>query len=171
MFFYSLSGLAILESRRSFLGGAGIDFQSVYAASCAPHDSILGGANAVGNVSERSLHGLFVRHLGETLSDYLGRLRIGRACMWLVETDRPIRVIAADPGFPNLSNFNRRFRTARPMTPKEFRRAYVKHGRILGLDDQDLTKRSPPWKPQIDDMSDQVRRPHVSALASDQRDS
>jgi AraC-like DNA-binding protein len=98
---------------------------------------------AVGNMSERSLHRLFVRHLGENLSDYLSRLRIGRACMWLVETDRPISVIAADAGFSNLSNFNRRFRTARHMTPKEFRRYYMEHGRMPDLDEVDLTKRPP----------------------------
>lgn len=98
---------------------------------------------AVGNLSERSLHRLFVRHLGENVSDYLGRLRIGRACMWLVETDRPIRVIAADAGFSNLSNFNRRFREARQMTPKEFRRYYEKHGRMAELEAFDVTKRSP----------------------------
>jgi AraC-like DNA-binding protein len=98
---------------------------------------------AVGNLSERSLHRLFVRHLDENLSDYLGRLRIGRACMWLVETDWPISVIAADAGFSNLSNFNRRFRTTRHMTPKEFRQYYVKHGRMPDLDEFDLTKRSP----------------------------
>jgi len=98
---------------------------------------------AVGNMSERSLHRLFMRHLGENLTDYLGRLRIGRACMWLVETDRPIGVIAADAGFSNLSNFNRRFRLVRQMSPKEFRRYYVRHGGAPDLDEVDLTKRSP----------------------------
>lgn len=98
---------------------------------------------AAGNLSERSLHRLFMRHLGENVSDYLGRLRIGRACMWLVETDRPISVVAADAGFLNLSNFNRRFRAARQMTPKEFRQYYVKHGRSPELEKVDLMKRSP----------------------------
>ncbi len=98
---------------------------------------------AVGNLSERSLHRLFVRHLGENLSDYLGRLRIGRACMWLVETERPISLIAIDAGFSNLSNFNRRFRAARQMTPKEFRGYYLKHRRMPELDHPDITKRSP----------------------------
>ncbi len=98
---------------------------------------------AVGSLSERSLHRLFVRHLGENLSDYLGRLRIGRACMWLVETERPINVIAVDAGFSNLSNFNRRFRDARKMTPKEFRLYYRKHDRMPDLEEVDLTKRSP----------------------------
>jgi len=98
---------------------------------------------AVGNLSERSLHRFFVRHLGENLSDYLGRLRIGRACMWLVETDRPISVIATDAGFSNLSNFNRRFRSVRQMTPREFRNEYVKHGGMSDQNEVDLTKRSP----------------------------
>jgi len=88
---------------------------------------------SVGNLSPRSLHRLFVRHVGENLSDYLGRLRIGRACMLLVETDRPISVIASEAGFANLSNFNRRFREARRMTPKDFRRFVVKHGPDAGL--------------------------------------
>lgn len=72
------------------------------------------------NLSARSLHRLFTRHLGENVSEYLGRLRIGRACMLLVETDYPISMVAAETGFSNLSNFNRQFRESRHMTPKEF---------------------------------------------------
>ena len=98
---------------------------------------------AAGNISERSLHRLFVRHIGENLTDYLGRLRIGQACMWLVETERPISVIAAEAGFSNLSNFNRRFRMARRMTPKEFRQYYKGRGWMPTLEEVDLTKRSP----------------------------
>lgn len=98
---------------------------------------------AAGNISERSLHRLFVRHIGENLTGYLGRLRISQACMSLVETERPISVIAAEAGFSNLSNFNRRFRMARHMTPKEFRQYYTGHGRMPTLEQVDLTKRSP----------------------------
>jgi len=98
---------------------------------------------AAGNMSERSLHRLFVRHLGENVTDYLGRLRIGRACMWLVETDRPISVIAPDVGFSNLSNFNRRFRAVRHMTPKEFRHQYRNQTNLPDPDEFILTKRSP----------------------------
>lgn len=96
------------------------------------------------NLSARSLHRLFVRHIGENFSDYLGRLRIGRACMLLVETERPISLIASETGFSNLSNFNRRFREARHMTPKEFRRFVVEHGRMPDSEPAtDLTRRSP----------------------------
>jgi transcriptional regulator GlxA family with amidase domain len=99
---------------------------------------------SAGNVSPRSLHRLFVRHLGENMSDYLGRLRIGRACMLLVETEWPVSLIAAEAGFANLSNFNRRFLRTRHMTPKEFRRFVLKHGRMPEkVPSADLTKRSP----------------------------
>jgi AraC-like DNA-binding protein len=99
---------------------------------------------AAGNVSPRTLHRLFVRHLGESASDYLGRLRIGRACMLLVEKDWPISLIAAEAGFSNLSNFNRRFLASRRMTPKEFRQFVARHGRIPEPPPTgDLTKRSP----------------------------
>jgi AraC-like DNA-binding protein len=99
---------------------------------------------AAGNLSPRTLHRLFVRHLGENVSDYLGRLRIGRACMLLAETNRPISLIAAEAGFSNLSNVNRRFLQIRRLTPKDFRRFVVKHGRMPGASvPADLTKRSP----------------------------
>jgi AraC-like DNA-binding protein len=52
-------------------------------------------------------------------------------------------VIAADAGFSNLSNFNRRFRAVRKMSPKEFRRCYTERGRLPDWDEFDLTERSP----------------------------
>jgi transcriptional regulator GlxA family with amidase domain len=96
------------------------------------------------NLSARSLHRLFTRHFGENVCEYLGRLRIGRACMLLVETDWPIGMIAAETGFSNLSNFNRQFRDSRQMTPKDFRLFVVKHGHIPNAQPElDLTERSP----------------------------
>jgi AraC-like DNA-binding protein len=99
---------------------------------------------SVASLSARSLHRLFMRHLGENVSDYLSRVRIGRACMLLVETDRPISVIAAETGFSNLSNFNRRFRDARQMTPKAFRRFVVTYGQMPNpRPELDMNNRSP----------------------------
>jgi Helix-turn-helix domain len=64
--------------------------------------------------------------------------------MLLVETDYHISMVAAETGFSNLSNFNRQFRNARHMTPKEFRRFVVKYGRLPDVQPEiDLTKRSP----------------------------
>ena len=100
---------------------------------------------SIGNMSERSLHRLFVRHLGENFTDYLGNLRIGRACMLLAETEMPITWIAAQAGFANLSNFNRRFLEARQMTPKAFRQFVLKYGKMpssVGVGDPASTERS-----------------------------
>lgn len=99
---------------------------------------------AAGNLSARSLHRLFLRHVGENLSHYLARLRVGRASMLLVDSHRSIGAIAGEAGFTNLANFNRQFRAARRMTPKEFRNYYLKHGRLPDpATAHDLTKRSP----------------------------
>ena len=103
---------------------------------------------------------LFVHHVGENVSDYLGRLRIGRACMLLVETDRPISVIASETGFSNLSNFNRRFLEARGMTPREFRRFVVEYGRMPESPPEvELTKRSPSLETRAKRMSSETGVP------------
>jgi AraC-like DNA-binding protein len=86
----------------------------------------------IGNISPRSLHRLFVKHLGESVSDYLSKLRIGRACMRLAETDLPVSIIAYEVGLSNLANFNRQFRRVRQMTPTAYREYFQKHGKLPG---------------------------------------
>ncbi|MGI8771705.1 MAG: helix-turn-helix domain-containing protein [Acidobacteriaceae bacterium] len=86
----------------------------------------------IGNISPRSLHRLFVKHTGESVSDYLSKLRIGRACMRLGETDLPVGMIAYEVGLSNLANFNRQFRRVRRMTPTAYREYFRKHGSSPG---------------------------------------
>jgi AraC-like DNA-binding protein len=81
----------------------------------------------VGNMSARSLHRLFVKHTGDSVSEYLCKLRIGRACMRLAETDLPVSMIAYEVGLSNLANFNRQFRRIRQMTPSAYRRSFKQH--------------------------------------------
>src|SRR6202044_2441046 len=88
------------------------------------------GLCKVGNISERSLHRLFVKHTGENVSEYLCKLRIGRACMRLAETDLPISMIAFEVGLSNLANFNRQFPRARQMTPSAYRRSFKHRARM-----------------------------------------
>jgi AraC-like DNA-binding protein len=119
---------------------------------------------SAGNLSARSLHRFFIRHVGESVTDYLGRLRIGRACMLLAETDLPVRAIAMESGFSNLANFNRRFRAARQMTPKEFRKYFEAHGRLPDMQNGvDLTKRPP----SLD--GTRIRRPVVMTAPSEHK--
>jgi AraC-like DNA-binding protein len=86
------------------------------------------GLCKIGNISERSLHRLFVKHTGENVSEYLCKLRIGRACMRLAETDLPISMIAFEVGLSNLANFNRQFRRVRGITPSIYRKSFRQQG-------------------------------------------
>src|SRR5271163_3958800 len=84
----------------------------------------------VGNMSARSLHRLFVKHTGDSVSEYLCKLRIGRACMRLAETDMPVSMIAYEVGLSNLANFNRQFRRVRGITPSAYRRSFQQRGEL-----------------------------------------
>ena len=63
----------------------------------------------------------FKRAMGKTFSHFVNELRVGKACRALLETDRPVAEIAYRSGFNNLSNFNRRFKELRGVSPRRFR--------------------------------------------------
>tara|TARA_R110002167_G_scaffold49887_1_gene145864 strand:+ start:208 stop:1077 length:870 start_codon:yes stop_codon:yes gene_type:complete len=63
----------------------------------------------------------FKQSTGRTLSEYICELRIGLACRLLTDSDDSILSISFQAGFANLSNFNRRFRQLRQMTPRDYR--------------------------------------------------
>lgn len=90
------------------------------------HSSVetLAGISAL---SPSSMHRLFKVQTGMTVSAYVARLRVGNACALLVNSDRPIALIADDVGYRNLAHFNRQFRTLKSKTPREFRRAFHLH--------------------------------------------
>ncbi len=73
-------------------------------------------------MTESSFSRYFRRATGNSFTDFVNRLRINKACLLLMETDRYITNVCYDVGFNNVANFNRRFLQVKGMTPKEFRR-------------------------------------------------
>jgi AraC-like DNA-binding protein len=74
------------------------------------------------NMSESRFSRVFRRATGHTLTDFVNRLRVNRACQLLMDTQLFVTSICYDVGFNNVANFNRRFLEIKGMTPTEFRR-------------------------------------------------
>ncbi|MEO8004569.1 MAG: AraC family transcriptional regulator [Betaproteobacteria bacterium] len=74
------------------------------------------------NMTESQFSRFFRRTTGNNFIDFVSRVRVSRACLLLMETDRLVTHICYDVGFNNIANFNRRFREIKGMTPREFRR-------------------------------------------------
>lgn len=75
-------------------------------------------------LSPSGLHRTFLRHTRQTVSQYLMRLRIGRACALLTSTNLPIGQIAFETGYDSLANFNRQFKTLKNVTPRQYRQTF-----------------------------------------------
>lgn len=73
----------------------------------------------------------FRRMTGNNFTDFVNRVRVGRACQLLMETDRQVTHICYEVGYQNVANFNRRFREIKGLTPSEFRQqANQRFGRV-----------------------------------------
>ncbi|WP_434628619.1 helix-turn-helix domain-containing protein [Chromobacterium sp. CV08] len=94
---------------------------------------------AAGNLSVRSLNRYFRQHLGESVGQYLARVRIGHACRLLADTAQPVSAIAGHVGFASIANFNRRFRAMKSMSPAAYRKAFREGGQAT--DGQALDRR------------------------------
>jgi len=74
------------------------------------------------HMSPSAFSRFFKRTTRRSFVRFVNELRVGFAARLLLETDRTVAEIAAESGFRNLANFNRRFRELRGCAPTEFRR-------------------------------------------------
>ena len=68
----------------------------------------------------------FKTHTGETISDYLFRIRIERAAELLRTTSYSITEISTLCGYSSLGNFQRYFKKLVGMPPSEYRKLFLK---------------------------------------------
>jgi transcriptional regulator GlxA family with amidase domain len=86
----------------------------------------LSEAAEIVNMSESSFSRYFMKTTGNRFSEFVSRIRLGRACVMLYETNDQIATIAFASGYNNLANFNRQFIKLKGMTPREYRQTAYK---------------------------------------------
>lgn len=64
----------------------------------------------------------FRKHLGQSFTDVLNQMRVDRAADLLANSDRDLKIIALETGFPDQSYFTKVFRKYRGATPAEYRK-------------------------------------------------
>jgi AraC-like DNA-binding protein len=74
-------------------------------------------------MSKASFARNFQENTGNSFTAFLIRIRIGKACSLLLETEDQVASICFDVGFNNLANFNRHFLSYMGAPPSEYRTA------------------------------------------------
>ena len=76
------------------------------------------------NISPGHLSEKFKQVTGIKFVEYVGRLRVERACERLCDTSAPISEIAFEVGFQSLSQFNRSFKKFSGTSPSQYRAGF-----------------------------------------------
>ncbi len=79
---------------------------------------------AVACMTPPAFSSYFRKATGRRFIDYLLGQKLNRAAQLLIRTDRSVLDIAQESGFRNLSNFNRRFRAVKGISPRGYRSRY-----------------------------------------------
>lgn len=67
---------------------------------------------------------LYKKKMGMSVTDYIARVRLKRACTLLKETDKKVSDIAGETGFSSAGYFSRTFNKEFSMTPQDYRNKY-----------------------------------------------
>jgi len=82
------------------------------------------GLVAVAGKAHPHVSRMMRKHLGQTPSDYVNRIRMQYAARTLTTDNEAISTIAADCGIPNMSHFHKLFREAHGLTPLQYRQQF-----------------------------------------------
>jgi AraC-like DNA-binding protein len=74
------------------------------------------------NINKFYFSHLFKKHTGQSFHSYLIKTRISFAKQYLIESKMPVTDAAYHSGFNSIQTFNRVFKTATGLTPREYRR-------------------------------------------------
>ena len=77
-------------------------------------------------ISRSKLFKLFTEETGQTINDYIKKIRIGQACVLLAETSKSVYDIMLEVGYNDMKMFCRYFKEITEMTPSEYRKLYKK---------------------------------------------
>jgi len=86
------------------------------------HAISLDEVSEVANLSKTAFCRYFKQRTRKTYVDFLTEVRISKACELLLHTDLGIYEISMESGYKNLSNFNRKFKLVKNMTPIQYRK-------------------------------------------------
>lgn len=87
----------------------------------------LGQVADIANMTPNAFCRYFKQRTNKTYVNFLLDIRIGHACKLLTKkTDLNIAEISDQSGFNNLTNFNRKFKSLKGITPSEYRRKGLK---------------------------------------------
>jgi AraC-like DNA-binding protein len=84
-------------------------------------DIALGDVASMVSMSETAFSRFFKKNTGNTFTEHITSLRIAEACKLLSDTGTAITDICFEVGYSNISNFNRKFKERRGMTPSRYR--------------------------------------------------
>lgn len=93
-----------------------------YVVSHYPDEISLTQAASLAGMSDSAFSRKFHKATGNKFVEFVNRVRIGRACIMLAETNHQVSSICYDVGFNNVANFNRQFARLKGKTPGEYRK-------------------------------------------------
>jgi len=112
------------QHRRSHKLNSRLERVTEYLEKHCREEVSLTQAACIAGLTPSAFSRFFHKMTHRTFTSYRNACRIREACRLLDETDLSITEIAFTCGFGNLSNFNRRFREEKRITPREYRHQY-----------------------------------------------